>query len=104
MLCPLFYFDNCTLENDDISQLSGAVFGCSVKHVLNVVVFNKNTLLCLQVCSRCVCLQLRWIPSIVRESLCHLKISWTRPGSPCLGIYTVNCAANSAVLHNTVNT
>lgn len=50
---------------------------------------------CLQVCSRCACLQLRWIPSTVRERLCRLTISWTKPGSPCLGIYTATCITHT---------
>lgn len=39
-----------------------------------------------QVCSRCACLQLRWIPFTARASLCRLTTSWTRPGSPSSGI------------------
>ena len=43
--------------------------------------------LSLQVCSSCVCLQLRWIRFTVRENLYHRTISWIRPGSPSLGIF-----------------
>lgn len=52
------------------------------------VVLSVFTYFHLQVCSRCTYPQLRWIPSTVKESLCHLTISWTRPGSLCLGTYT----------------
>lgn len=40
-------------------------------------------------CTRHVCLQLRWIPSTVRESRCHLMIGWTSPGSLCLGKHSL---------------
>lgn len=58
------------------------------------------TCLCLQVCSSCACLQLRWIPSTVRERLCHLTTSWIRPGSLCLGIYPPKYTTDTAPLFN----
>lgn len=44
---------------------------------------------CVQVCTRHVSLQLRWIPSIVKESRCHLMIGWTSLGLLCLGMYSL---------------